>query len=176
MPETQARPGQLGEELQGCSTQLLSPCHRAEPVQAPITLFSWSPNSSTPGRANCQLSHTTAHPRTSNHSPHSAAALRAFPPPFLITVILPGQLARGDSIWSLDEVLVTEKISHQQECAREQNLNSAGFGAELCPSVAHLYIISTITIHSSFPTREHGCRHFNNTRSSTLTDLHSQSP
>lgn len=174
MPETQACPGQPSKELQGCSTRLLSPCHGAEPVKAPITLFSRSTNSS--GRVNCQLSHTTAPPHTSNHSPHSAAAPRAVPPPFLITVIPPGQLARGDSIWSLDEVLVTQKISHQQKHTWEQNLNSAGFGAELRPSVAHLYIISTITIHSSFPTREHGCRHFNNTRSSTLTDLHSQSP
>ena len=156
-------------------TQVLSPCRREEPVPAPTTL-SWSPNSSTSGRVNCQLSYIASDPCTSNSLPYSAATPRAFAPPFLIAVILPGQLAGGDRIWSLDEVLVTEKISHQQQHAQEQNLNCAGFRAELHPSVVHLCIISTITVHSSFLTREQGCHRFNNTRSSTPTDLHSQSP
>lgn len=69
-----------------------------------------------------------------------------------------------------------EKVSHQQEHAQEQNLNSAGFRAALSPGTEHLCIISTITILSSFLTREHGCHHFNCIRSSTLTDLHTQSP
>lgn len=116
-----------------------------------------------------------AEPCTSNSPPYRQQLPELSPPPFLTAVILPGQLASGDSIWYLPGVPVTEKLSHQQERAKVQNSNSAGFRAELRPSAAHLYITSTATIHHSFLTRHHGCHHFNNTHSSTLTDLHSQS-
>lgn len=132
------------------------------------------PSPSTPGKVNCPLSHIASDPRTSNLPPAQCSDSQILPSTFPHSC--DSDRSRGDRIWSLSEVLVTEKTTHQQEHTQEYNLNFAGFRAELCPSIVHLYIISTIAIHSSFLTREHGCHHFNNIRSSTLTDLHLQCP
>lgn len=86
----------------------------------------------------------------------------------LVAVSLPGLLVSGD------RMQLPHKALLQIKRARGAEATFHGFRAELWPSTVHLYVTSTLVIHSSFLPKEHGCLHFNNTHSSTLPDLPQQ--